>query len=387
MYNVLKLNKISNVGTVLFDKEKYNCADDITNPDAVLVRSAKMHDFELSENLLAIARAGAGVNNIPCEKCIENGVVVFNTPGANANAVKELVICMLLLTSRKIIPGIEFAKSLAGKGEEIPKLVEKGKSAFAGPEIKGKTLGVIGLGAIGANVANAAINLGMNVRGYDPYISIDAAWNLNTSIIHSNTLDDIFENSDYITMHLPANDDTNNMINKEAIAKMKDNVRILNFARGSLVNTDDLVEALENGNVAAYATDFVDEKLIATSGVIPVPHLGASTPESEDNCAKMAVAQIIDYIENGNIKNSVNMPTSIMDRTAPVRVCAIHKNIPTMISKITQPFTDADVNISDLLNRSKGDFAYTMVDVDQATDEIIEKIKNIDGMIKVRVLK
>ncbi|MDO5014702.1 MAG: 3-phosphoglycerate dehydrogenase family protein [Clostridia bacterium] len=387
MYNILKLNKISSCGTDMLNGEKFSCSDEVKNPDAILVRSAKMHDFELPENLLAIARAGAGVNNIPVEKCIENGVVVFNTPGANANAVKELIMCMLFLTSRKIIPGIEFAKSLAGKGDEIPKLIEKGKAAFVGPEIKGKTLGVIGLGAIGASVANAAIDLGMNVRGYDPFLSIDAAWNLNTSIIHSTTLDDIFENSDYITLHLPATADTKNMINSESIAKMKDNVRLLNFSRDDLVSTDDVVEGLSNGKIAAYATDFVNEQLLATSGVIPVPHLGASTPESEDNCAKMAVSQLIDYIENGNIRNSVNMPTSIMDRTAPVRVCAIHKNIPTMISKITQPFTDAGININDLLNRSKGNFAYTMVDVESVTDELIDTINNIDGIIRVRVLK
>lgn len=385
MYQILTLNKISKAGLERLDPAKYTCGDDIQAPDAIMVRSAKMHDMEFAPETLAIARAGAGVNNIPLEKCTDEGICVFNTPGANSNAVKELVVCALLMTSRKVVPGIEFAKTLKGQGDAVGKLVEKGKSAFAGPEILGKKLGVIGLGAIGVLVANAARSLGMEVYGYDPYLSVDAAWKLSSTIQHADSLDTIYENCDYITVHVPLNDDTKDTINAEAIAKMKNGVRILNFSRGGLVNANDVIAALEQGKVAAYATDFAEDALIDVPGVICYPHLGASTPESEENCARMAAFELIDYLENGNIKNSVNLPHAEMHRTAANRMCVIHKNIPNIIRQISDQFADA--NISDFLNRSRGDIAYTMVDVDsEITEDIVNCVKDIDGVIRVRVL-
>ena len=345
-----------------------------------------MHDMTFAENTLAIARAGAGTNNVPVDRCAEEGIVVFNTPGANANAVKELVLCALLLTSRKIIPGIDFANSLKGKGDEVGKLVEKGKSAFAGPEISGKKLGVIGLGAIGVRVANAARSLGMEVYGYDPYLSVDAAWNLSSHIHHATAIDDIFTNCDYITVHVPLNDDTRDTINKEAFEKMKDGVRIVNYSRGELVNSQDMIEALENGKVAAYATDFAEDALLGVPGVIAMPHLGASTPESEDNCARMAAYELVEYLENGNIKNSVNMPNAEMARVCKNRLCVIHKNIPNVLSGITGQFVDS--NINDFMNRSKGDIAYTIVEMDgDISEEAIKTIEGINGVIRVRAIR
>lgn len=386
MYNVLTLNKISPAGLNQLDPAKYVYGDNIENPDAVIVRSAKMHDMELPDSLLAIARAGAGTNNIPVDKCTEKGIVVFNTPGANANAVKELVICGLLLASRKVVPGIDFANSLKGSGDEYSKKVEKGKSAFKGPEIQGKKLGVIGLGAIGVLVANAAKGLGMEVYGYDPYLSVDAAWNLSSTIHHAAKLDEIFANCDYITVHVPLNDDTKDTINAESIAKMKDGVRILNFARGGLVNTDDMIAALGKGKVASYVTDFADDALLGVPGVVAMPHLGASTPESEDNCAHMAAFELSEYLESGNIKNSVNLPNAEMPLNASHRLTIIHKNVPNVINKVTGLFTD--FNISDFMNRSKGDIAYTIVDTDaELTDEMVDTIKNMEGVIRTRVVK
>lgn len=386
MYNVLTLNKISPAGLNQLDPAKYVYGDNIENPDAVIVRSAKMHDMELPDSLLAIARAGAGTNNIPVDKCTEKGIVVFNTPGANANAVKELVICGLLLASRKVVPGIDFANSLKGSGDEYSKKVEKGKSAFKGPEIQGKKLGVIGLGAIGVLVANAAKGLGMEVYGYDPYLSVDAAWNLSSTIHHAAKLDEIFANCDYITVHVPLNDDTKDTINAESIAKMKDGVRILNFARGGLVNTDDMIAALGKGKVASYVTDFADDALLGVPGVVAMPHLGASTPESEDNCAHMAAFELSEYLESGNIKNSVNLPNAEMPLNASHRLTIIHKNVPNVINKVTGLFTD--FNISDFMNRSKGDIAYTIVDTDaELTDEMVDTIKNMEGVIRIRVVK
>ena len=388
MYKVLTLNKISPSGLDHFDRKLYTYGTEMENPDAIMVRSAAMHDMEFAPNTVAIARAGAGVNNIPLDKCAEQGIVVFNTPGANSNAVKELVICALLLSSRKIIPAIDFAKTLKDKGDEVGKLAEKGKSAFAGPEIMGKKLGVIGLGAIGVQVANSAKLLGMDVYGYDPYLSIDAAWHLSSTIKHAKSLQDIFATCDYITIHVPLNNETRDMINAASIAGMKDGVRILNFARGDLVNTEDILEALSAGKVASYATDFINDKLLDVPGVIALPHLGASTPESEDNCARMAVFELVDYIENGCIKNSVNMPQAEMKRTAANRVCVIHKNIKNMLNQITGNFTNANINIVDLLNRSKGDYAYTMIDFDdEINTDVINNIKAIDGVLRVRVLK
>ncbi|MEE0061260.1 MAG: 3-phosphoglycerate dehydrogenase, partial [Acutalibacteraceae bacterium] len=327
MYNIQTLNKISQIGLSRLG-DNYSCADDMANPDAILVRSASMHDMEMPESLLAIARAGAGVNNIPLDKCSEQGIVVFNTPGANANAVKELVIAGLFMSSRKITAGIEWAKTLKGNGDAVGKMVEKGKSSFAGPEIKGKTLGVIGLGAIGVLVANAAIALGMDVIGYDPYLSVHGALQLSKHVHHVVSLDDIFANCDYITVHVPLTPDTKNIICAENIAKMKDGVRILNYSRADLCNSADVLAALESGKVSSYVTDFATDELLGVDGVIAMPHLGASTPESEDNCAKMAADEIKDYLENGNIINSVNFPAAKMARTGEVRYCVLHKNIP-----------------------------------------------------------
>ncbi len=387
MFNIKTLNKISPVGLDNFDRSKYTWGDEIDNPDAVLVRSASMHDMEMPESLLAIARAGAGVNNIPVDQCAEAGIVVFNTPGANANAVKELVLLGMLISSRKVTNALEWVKTLSGKGDEVGKLVEKGKSQFAGPEIAGKTLGIIGLGAIGIKVANAATHLGMSVLGYDPYISVDGAWGLSRSVKHANTLKEIFESCDYITIHVPCNADTKGMVNSESIATMKNGVRILNFARGELVVSEDILAALESGKVAAYVTDFPSDSLIGKEGVVALPHLGASTPESEDNCAKMAALEIIDYLENGNIKNSVNMPAASMPRSGKARICVIHKNVTAMVSQITGTVSDNGLNIENMQNTSRKEMAYTMLDVSEAVGkEIADKLAAIDGVIKVRII-
>ena len=393
MYNIQTLNKIAHCGTDLMDKSKYNIGEDVSNPAAVLVRSASMHDMELSDSLLAIARAGAGTNNIPIEKCSEKGIVVFNTPGANANAVKELIVAGLLISSRKIPAAIDWAKTLKGQGDEVGKLVEKGKSQFAGPEIKGKKLGVIGLGAIGALVANAAVDLGMEVYGADPFLSVGGALNLSPGVKYVKTTTDIksckeiFENCDYITLHAPATPDTKNMINAETIAMMKKNVRLLNFARGDLVDDKAVIEALNNGGMAAYVTDFPTDALIGVEGVIALPHLGASTPESEDNCAVMACQQIIDYLENGNIKNSVNLPNVSMVMTGDAKVCVIHKNVEGLITKISAVTAEAKVNIENMESKSKKDMAYTVLDVTGNTDGLIEKFKAIDAVLGVRIIK
>lgn len=383
MYQVKCLNKISKVGTSRLT-DQYTCGDNVENPTAILVRSAAMHDMELPESLLAIARAGAGTNNIPIDKCSEKGIVVFNTPGANANAVKELVIASLFLTSRKINAGIEWAKTLKGQGAEVGKLVEKGKSAFVGPEITGKTLGVIGLGAIGILVANAAMALGMDVYGYDPFLSVDAAWRLDRAVKPAISLDEIYANCDYISIHVPLTPDTKGMINKDAIAKMKDQVRILNFARGDLVASADLIAAMADGKVAAYATDFPSDDLLDVEGVLPIPHLGASTPESEDNCACMAVDQVMDYLENGNIKNSVNLPAISMARSSSARVCIIHKNIPNTLTQLTGAIGQ---NIENMQSKSKQDYAYTLLDVNGAVDDAaVAALKAVEGVIAVRVI-
>lgn len=386
MYKILTLNKISDTGLKNFP-DTYSHSGEEANPDAILVRSASMHDMELPENTKAIARAGAGVNNIPIDKCSEKGIVVFNTPGANANAVKELVLCAMLLSSRKIVSAIDWEKTLKGNGAEIPKMVEKGKSAFAGPELKGKTLGVIGLGAIGVLVANAALSLGMTVYGYDPFLSVDAAWSLSRGVHHAASLDEIFANSDYITLHVPSTPDTKGMICKKNIDTMKDNVRIMNFARGDLVNTADILEALNNSKVAAYATDFGCDELIGAPGVLVLPHLGASTPESEDNCAVMAVDEIRDYLENGNITHSVNLPAVSVPRTGRSRITIIHKNVPNVISKITSTVAGENINIDNMVNKSRGEYAYTMLDTDaDVSEEAIAAISALDEAIRVRVI-
>lgn len=391
MYNIKTYNKISAIGLDEFDKTAYTCGDEVADPVGAIVRSAALHETEFPKTMLAIARAGAGTNNIPVDRCAEEGIVVFNTPGANANAVKELVIAGLLICSRRVIPAIKWAESLKGNGAEVGKMVEKGKGAFVGPEIKGKSLGVIGLGAIGVQVANAANHLGMKVYGYDPYLSVDAAWNLTHNAIHAIDLNDIFEKCDYITLHVPLTPDTKGLINADTIAKCKDGVRILNFARGDLVNSTDLLAALDSGKVAAYVTDFPSDDVIGADGVIAIPHLGASTPESEDNCAMMAAHELIDYIENGNIVNSVNMPNISMPRAGAERICVIHKNVPSVINKITGIVSEANINIANMLNKSKKDFAYTMLDLDKndgaKVDEITDAIGKMSEVIRVRVIK
>ncbi len=385
MYKIKTYNKISKIGLEVFD-DKYTIGDEVENADGAIVRSAALHDTEFPATLKAIARAGAGTNNIPIDRCSEEGIVVFNTPGANANAVKELVIAGLLISSRRVISAIEWAKTLKGEGDQVGKLVEKGKSAFAGPELKGKKLGVIGLGAIGVLVANAANALGMKVYGYDPYLSVNSAWNLTHNAIHIYDVNQIFEECDYITVHVPLLDSTKNLINAESIAKMKDGVRILNFARGGLVNSNDMIEALQSGKVASYVVDFPTDEMLCVDGVIAIPHLGASTPESEDNCAMMAASELVDYIENGNIVNSVNLPEISMPRSGAARVCVIHKNIPNMLTAITGIVAENGVNIENMLNKSRGEYAYTMLDVAQKDDSIVEKIKSVEGVIRVRLI-
>lgn len=387
MFKYNCLNPIAQVGLDNFDAN-YVATDDFADADGVLVRSAVMHDMELSDKLLCVARAGAGVNNIPLDKCAEKGIVVFNTPGANANGVKELVIAGMLLASRDIVGGIEWVKENKAD-ENIAKTAEKAKKAFAGTEIEGKKLGVIGLGAIGVKVANAAKSLGMEVYGYDPYLSINAAWSLSRDIKHVNTLDEIYENADFITIHVPALDSTKGMINAEAIAKMKDGVIILNFARDILVNENDLLEALKAGKVRKYVSDFANPTTAGQDGCIVIPHLGASTEESEDNCAKMAVKEMKNYLENGNIINSVNYPNCDMGIcTQAARVAIFHKNIANMITKFTGLFGEDGINISDMTNKSKGDYAYTMIDSESADlDHIIEKLEALEGVFRVRRVK
>lgn len=388
MLKIKTLNKISPVGLDCFDRKYYTYGDEIENPDAVMVRSAAMHEMEFPDSLKAIARAGAGVNNIPVDRCSEAGIVVFNTPGANANAVKELVLAGLLISSRKVIAGIEWAKTLKGNGDQVGKMVEKGKSAFTGPEIAGKRLGVIGLGAIGIMVANAARSLGMEVYGYDPYLSVDAAWNLSRAIHHATSIKDIFAECDYITVHVPLTNETRGLINAESIATMRDGVRILNFARGDLVNDADLIAALESGKVAAYVTDFADDALLGIDGVIAIPHLGASTPESEDNCAQMAAKELIDYLENGNITNSVNLPNVSSPRDTDCRLCVIHRNVPNMLSQISGVVSAGGLNIENMINKAKKDYAYTILDLqaDAVAPAVVEQIMAIDGVIRVRVI-
>ncbi len=384
MYTVHTLNKISKAGLDLLG-DNYAVSDNLEGADAILVRSAKMHDMDLPESVKAIARAGAGVNNIPIEECAAKGIAVFNTPGANANAVKELVIAGLLLASRDVVGGINWAHTLES---DVAKQVEKGKGAFAGQEILGKTLGVIGLGAIGVMVANAANALGMKVIGHDPYISVDAAWGLSRSVEHAKSLDELFAQADYITIHVPLLDSTKHMLNAEAFGKMKDGIRILNFSRDTLVENKDLFTAIESGKVAKYVTDFPVEDVMSNKNIITIPHLGASTEESEDNCAVMAVKEIKDYLENGNITNSVNLPSCSMAWVTSYRLGLIHKNTPSMIGKITSIIAEAGINIQDMTNRSRGDLAYTLIDTDTAvSEEQVAKIQGIENIIKVRVLK
>ena len=387
MFNIKTYNKISAIGMKEFDSAKYTIGDDVEAPIGAVVRSAALHDEVFNPELLAIARAGAGTNNIPIERCSDEGIIVFNTPGANANAVKELVIAGLLICSRKVLPAIEWAKTLKGNGDQVGKMVEKGKSAFAGPEIRGKSIGVVGLGAIGVLVANAANALGMKVYGYDPYLSLQSAWNLSHNVKRATDLKEIYENCDYISLHIPLTKDTKGTIDANAFALMKDGVRILNFARDGLVNSADMIVALESGKVAAYVVDFPTDEMIGVNGVICIPHLGASTPESEENCAEMAAKQLVEYIEHGNITNSVNMPNISMPRSGKYRICIIHKNVPNMLTTITTVVAKDNVNIENLLNKSRGEIAYTMLDVEDCdTETIVNHLKAAEGIIRVRVI-
>ena len=387
MYQVHYLNKISPKGTALWSAD-YQMCEDVNSAEAILVRSAAMHEMEFPKSLAAVARAGAGVNNIPLDRCAEQGIVVFNTPGANANGVKEMAICGMLLGSRDVVGGVNWVKSIKDEGD-VAKKVEKGKSQFAGNEIMGKSLGVIGLGAIGGPLANAAVSLGMKVYGFDPYISIDAAWHLDSHIIPVNSREEIYEKCDIITLHVPLLDSTKHMINADTLAMMKDGVILLNFARDKLVDDDALEAALQSGKVKRYITDFPNDKTAGMEGVVAIPHLGASTEESEDNCAMMAVRQVMDYMENGNIANSVNYPACNMGKcTKPGRVAVLHKNIPNMITRFTSRFADRHINISDMVNRSKGEYAYTMLDLDDPTPaDLASELEKIDGVIRVRVIR
>jgi D-3-phosphoglycerate dehydrogenase len=387
MFKIQTLNKIAPIGLDGFPREQYEIASEILNPDAILVRSADMNSMQLPASVKAIGRAGAGVNNIPVEQCSKRGIVVFNTPGANANGVKELVLAGLLLSSRRIVPGIEWVKTLKGKGKEVGPLVEKGKNDFVGPEIKGKKLGVVGLGAIGVMVANDALALGMEVAGYDPYISVEAAWGLARTVRRATSLDMLLSQSDYITLHVPLMDQTKGMLNRDKFAMMKKGVRIVNLARGGLVKNADLIEAMKAGTVACYVTDFPDDDLLALPNVIPIPHLGASTPEAEDNCAVMAVEQVRDYLENGNVKNSVNFPACALPVMGRNRIVVANANVPNMVGQITTVLAADKINIADMMNKSAGELAYNIIDIDGGVGETqVEKLRKIEGVITARLI-
>lgn len=388
--SIKPLNDISEKGLNVF-QENYTVDKAIEDPDAVLVRSFNMHGSEFGSNLKAIARAGAGVNNIPIEACTEQGIVVFNTPGANANAVKELVLTTLMASSRNLFAGVEWAKTLEAEGEKIPKLVEAGKKQFAGQEIKGKTLGVIGLGAIGALVANDALGLDMDVIGFDPFISVNTAWNLSRNVQRAASMEELFAKADYITVHVPFTDGTGGMFKEEVFKMMKPGVKILNFSRGELVNEPDMAAALESGQVGTYITDFPNETVLKMKNVIPIPHLGASTKESEENCAIMAARQVKDYLETGNIKNSVNFPNASLPYTGKTRVAVFHKNVPNMVGQISSAISVFNLNIADMVNRSRNDYAYTMIDIEnEVNDDVLpalkEKISQIDGTVTIRTI-
>ena len=387
MFKIQTLNKIAMIGLEGFSRENYEIASEIVSPDAILVRSADMHSMTLPASVKAIGRAGAGVNNIPVEQCSKRGIVVFNTPGANANGVKELVLAGLLLSSRRIVPGIEWARTLKGKGKEVGALVEKGKNDFVGPEIKGKKLGVVGLGAIGVMVANDALALGMEVAGYDPYISVEAAWGLARTVRRATSLDMLLAQSDYITLHVPLMDQTKGMLNRDKFALMKKGVRIVNLARGGLVKNADLLEALKAGAVGCYVTDFPDDDLLDVPNVIPIPHLGASTPEAEDNCAVMAVEQVRDFLESGNVKNSVNFPACALPVMGRNRIVVANANVPNMVGQITTVLAAEKINIADMMNKSAGELAYNIIDIDGDLAEAqVEKLRKIEGVITARLI-
>ena len=388
MFKIKTMNKISPKGLAELPTDSYIVGDDVMNEDGILVRSAKLHEYPFPENLRAIARAGAGTNNIPVDRCSEAGIVVFNTPGANANAVKELVLCAMLVASRDVMGGSAWVREQAQtEGVDVAATVEKGKAAFVGPELYRKTLGVIGLGAIGALVANVALSLGMEVYGYDPYLSVDAALRLDRHVHVVKDIAELYKVSDYITIHVPYMDETRHTIDADALAAMKDGVRVINLARGELVDDDAMIAALESGKAACYVTDFPNNKITLAKHVVAIPHLGASSPESEENCAVMAAQELRDCLENGNIKNSVNFPNVEMERTGVQRLCVIHRNIPAMLANITRQLSEDGVNVPNMTNKSKGDYAYTIVDVDSpVTDEAIADLKAIPGIIRMRLI-
>ena len=387
MFHIQTLNKISPVGLNKFDPANYTVDAPETTPDAIMVRSASMHDMEMPESMLAIARAGAGVNNIPVADCAQKGIVVFNTPGANADSVKELLLCALTMASRDIVGAVEWVESLAPEGDKIPALVEKGKNAFAGPEVSGKRLGVIGLGAIGSRVANAALKLDMEVSGYDPYLSVDSAWNLSSKVEHVTDLNVLFRTCDYLTMHIHSTPETFHYLNAETFAKMKPGMRILNFARGELVDDDALLAAIESGQVARYVTDFPNAKLVGKKNVVCFPHLGATTPEAEEKCAVMAAREIVDYLRNGNIRNSVNLPNATLDRLGKSRLCLIHRNRPGMLNRFLEIIAAGNVNVEHMLNKARGEIAYTIFDTTERLDETAaQEMRAIPGVTRVRLL-
>ena len=388
MYRIQTLNKISAKGLSLLPREGYEVGSEISSPDAILLRSHKMHGQTIPTSVRAIGRAGAGVNNIPVDACSALGIVVFNTPGANANSVKEMVLMSLLLSSRRVADGMAWVRSLAGRGAEVSKLVEERKSDFAGPEIKGKKLGVIGLGAIGVMVANDATALGMEVAGYDPFISVDAAWGLSRAVKRAAGLGTLIAESDYLTVHVPLNEKTEGLINRETCAQMKKGTRLLNFSRGGLVNNDAIREALASGKIASYVTDFPDEALLKEPNVISFPHLAASTPEAEENCATMAVTQIRNYLEYGTIENSVNFPQCQMAPSAPDRLVVANNNVPNMVGQITTLLAEHKINIQDMINKSRGDYAYNIIDVESGVgDDLLQKIRDIDGVVMTRLIE
>jgi len=387
MYNIKTMNSISLAGIEVLERKGCKVGKDVEKPDGMLIRSADLHEYEFNDELLAIARAGAGYNNIPIEDCAEKGIVVFNSPGANAQAVMEQEICSLVMSSRDVLGAIDWVRSIAGEGENIPKLVEKGKSSFAGPEIMGKTLGVIGLGAVGALVANAALELGMTVYGYDPFMSVEAAWQLSRSVIHCDTLDEIFRNSDYISLNVPYTETTHHLINAQSLRQMKDGVRIINESRAEVVNDEAMAIALDRGKVAKYVTDFPNETILKAPNVIAMPHLGACTPESEDRCAVMAARELYDYLLNGNIKNSVNLPNASLSRMGVCRLCVIHHNVPRMITRILDFISDRNINVEHMINKPRDKYAYTIVDLgERIGKDVADAILAMDDVIRVRVI-
>ena len=388
MYRVKTLNKIAPQGLERLDPARYLVGEDVTEEEGILVRSANLLDYAFPDSLLAIARAGVGVNNIPLDRCSESGVAVFSTPGANANAVKELVLCAMLISSRDITGAVRWVKNQAASGVEVETVVEKGKSAFVGPELYRKTLGVMGLGAIGALVANIALSLGMEVYGYDPFLSVDAALRLDRHVHVVKNVDELYKNADYITIHMPYNKDTKDTIDAEAISKMKGGVRVINLARGELVNDDGMIAALESGRVSCYVTDFPNNKITLAKHVVPIPHLGASSPESEENCAVMAAQELQDYLENGNIRNSVNLPNVSLDRSGIARICIIHRNVPSMLANLTGILSKEGVNIENMTNKAKKDYAYTLVDINsKLPDRVADELRAVENVLRVRVLQ